>query len=164
MVQLIPVAVVSLCLMCCASLDASNAIDASAKALLAAENQGAAEYARYKYTKAELLLTAAKIRNGHGDFQIAQEWAGKAQLLASDAEQTARSRKNLEEQKDRIKRAAERSEKATPKNVAPKLNREGKKTNSAKPRKPQPKRKRLLPPPRNKRRLLPPKRPTEDNQ
>ena len=99
MVQLIPVAVVSLCLMCCASLDASNAIDASAKALLAAENQGAAEYARYKYTKAELLLTAAKIRNGHGDFQIAQEWAGKAQLLASDAEQTARSRKTSKSKK-----------------------------------------------------------------
>lgn len=150
--------------MCCASLDASHAINASAKALQAAENQGAAKYARYKYTKAELLLTAAKERNGHGDFRIAQEWAGKAKVLASDAEQTARSRKNLEEQKDRIKRAAERNEKTTPKSVSPTVKRKVKKTSGAKPSKPQPQRKRLLPPPRNKRRLLPPKRPTEDNQ
>jgi len=159
-VQIFQALIITVCgfaLSNCASLDAQAAISNSTNALAQAEQHEASKYARYSYTKAELMLQAAKIRNGYGEYGIAQQWAKQAQVLATEAKRTAKSRKNLEDQKKRIKRAVKtgsvpRTQKTPEKTNSPKTN----KKTSVPPRK----RRKLLPPPRPKRKLLPPKRPS----
>ena len=139
----------------CAALDAKVAISDGTHAVQEAERYEASKYARYSYAKAELMLNAAKVRNGYGDYAIAQKWAKEAQSLAGQAKQKAKSRKNLEDQKNRVKGAT----KKRPAKRLPKTPKASKSPASGNPvTTPPRKRMKLLPPPRTKRKLLPPKR------
>ena len=143
----------------CAALDAKVAISDGINAVQEAERYEASKYARYSYAKAELMLNAAKVRNGYGDFRIAQKWAEKAQTLAGQAKQKAKSRKNLEDRKNRVKRAT----KKRPVKGALKTPKASKTPSSGSPKATSPrKRIKLLPPPKTKRKLLPPKRGSGD--
>lgn len=159
-ISIVSILVVSSWTAGCAALDANSAIADGETALQAAKAQQAPEYARYAYKKADLLLNAAKERNGYGEYLIAQQWAATAKSLAKEAEQTAKARKNLEAQKKRIKKASEslKRKRLTP----PKPNSPAEKAVVAPPKKPATKRRKLLPPSRPSRRLLPPKRSGED--
>jgi hypothetical protein len=141
----------------CAAIEANVAISDGINAVQEAERYEASKYARYSYAKAELMLNAAKVRNGYGDYAIAQKWAKEAQTLAGQAKQKAKSRKNLEDQKNRVKSAT----KKRPEKRLPKASKSPASGNQATT--PPRKRMKLLPPPRTKRKLLPPKRGSGDS-
>ena len=143
----------------CASLDAGSAISDGSQALEQAKLNEASTYARYKYAKASMMLDAAKERNGYGEYRIARVWADKAKALASEAQQTAKIRKNMEDRKKRIKEASQKNRKVRSKKKKTTSKRPTKKANTNSGER---KRLKLLPPPRTKRKLLPPKRTSEE--
>jgi hypothetical protein len=61
-----------------------------------ADRDGAATYAKYPYFKAVALLKQAKLKDGHGEFEVAWDYAARAGVLADEARQTSKARRDLE--------------------------------------------------------------------
>jgi len=131
----------------CGPVSAASAISDGTKQLEAAERSEAEKHARYHYTKARLLLTEAKRRNGYGEYEVARQWAEEAAGLANEAYRTARARQELQRRKERT--LPKVVPKSTPKTTPdPKKNKPEDKT--------APDEKRPLTPPPTRRRILPP--------
>ena len=79
----------------CASVEAASAIAETDRSLVAAEREGAPEYAKYPYFKAQAFLAEAKLKNGYGEYDAAHRYATDALALSREAATTARSRADL---------------------------------------------------------------------
>jgi hypothetical protein len=90
----------------CGPIQSSGAISESTERLEVAERLEAAKYARYRYNKARLLLAEAKLKHGHGHYEIARQWAEQAGDLATEAAGNARSRKELERRRLRFRKGS----------------------------------------------------------
>jgi len=71
-------------------------IERSSKLVEQASVSGAEKYARYEMTKAGEYLYQARLKRGHGHYEIAEIWAERAGMLAVEAKRLALQRKNLE--------------------------------------------------------------------
>ena len=80
----------------CVSLSAARNIQLATENVDTARRDDADKYAKYEVTKAGLYLDEARVRNGHGDFEVADKYATTAAELGQTAAQLARQRKDLE--------------------------------------------------------------------
>ncbi len=88
--------VVGLLLVGCGPMHSAHMIKRSTKLVDNAAEVGAGKYARYEMTKAGEYLHQARLKRGHGQYEIAEIWAEKAGMLAVEARRLALQRKNLE--------------------------------------------------------------------
>ena len=119
-------------------MQAASAIAETDRSLVAAEREGAPEYAKYPYFKAQEFLAEAKLKNGYAEYDAARRYATDALALSREAATTARARADLKRRRLRgdvdIKRRKKRAK------------RKKKKLDPNAPVAPRPERKKIKPP------------------